>query len=82
MKTDKFYELYVGSSEAVNGGKSVFLKTNKSFEEALQDKMVLEFSVLEKVITEEEMNDINSGSGFLIEIDPEDIDEGCKFVRI
>ena len=83
MKNIKHYELYVGSSETENGGKSAFLKTNKPVEEELNpEQMILEYAFIENVITEEEMNDINSGSGYLIPIDEDDIDEGCVFIKI
>jgi len=83
MKNTLYYELYVGSSESENGGKSAFLKTNKLVEEELNpEQMILEYAFIENVITEEEMNDINSGSGFLIPIEESDIDEGCEFIKI
>ena len=64
MKT-KFYEVYIGSAEFENGGRHVYLKTNKTFEEEIQNKMVLEFAVLENLITNEDIDDIDNGCGFI-----------------
>ena len=84
MKQNKFYELYIGSAERENGGKSAFIKTNKCLDEdeALHERMLLDFAVLENVVTQEEVDDINSHLGFIVEIEEDDIDEGCEFIKI
>ena len=79
----KYYELYVGS-ETENGGKSAFIKTNKCIDvnEELNERMLLDFAILENVVTQKEVDDIKSRLGFIVEIEHSDIDEGCEFIKI